>query len=34
VSISALTYRTPLHTLIDAVDEIRALLGALGEPHR
>ncbi|MFI6935388.1 IclR family transcriptional regulator [Streptomyces sp. NPDC050287] len=34
VSISALTYRTSLHTLVDAVDEIRALLGPLGEPHR
>ncbi|WP_371664166.1 IclR family transcriptional regulator [Streptomyces sp. NBC_00280] len=34
VSISALAYRTPLRTLVDAVDEIRALLGALGEPHR
>ncbi|MEV0226284.1 IclR family transcriptional regulator [Streptomyces sp. NPDC050704] len=33
VSISALTYRTPLRTLVDAVDEIRARLGALGEPH-
>jgi IclR family acetate operon transcriptional repressor len=34
VSISALAYRTPLHTLIDAVDEIRDVLGPLGEPHR
>ncbi|MFF4506782.1 IclR family transcriptional regulator [Streptomyces sp. NPDC001401] len=34
VSISALTYRTPLGTLIEAADEIRALLGPLGEPHR
>jgi len=34
VSISALTYRTPLRTLVDAVDEIRALLGPLAEPHR
>ena len=34
VSISALTYRTPLHTLLDAVDEVRALLGVLGEPHQ
>ncbi|MFF5966447.1 IclR family transcriptional regulator [Streptomyces collinus] len=34
VSISALTYRTPLSTLTDAVDEARALLGPLGEPHR
>jgi len=29
VSISALTYRTPLHTLVDAVDEIRLSLGPL-----
>ncbi|GCB45378.1 IclR family transcriptional regulator [Streptomyces sp. NL15-2K] len=34
LSISALTYRTPLRTLIDAVDEIRAALGPLGTPHR
>ncbi|MEV2212101.1 IclR family transcriptional regulator [Streptomyces sp. NPDC050997] len=34
LSISALVYRTPLHTLVDAVDEIRAVLGPLGEPHR
>ena len=34
VSVSALTYRTPLHTLVDAVDEIRELLGPLAEPHR
>ncbi|MFI1354415.1 IclR family transcriptional regulator [Streptomyces sp. NPDC020898] len=34
VSVSALTYRTPLRTLVDAVDEIRALLGPLAEPHR
>ncbi|WP_327699302.1 IclR family transcriptional regulator [Streptomyces sp. NBC_00459] len=34
VSVSALTYRTPLRALVDAVDEIRARLGALGEPHR
>ncbi|MFF3332968.1 IclR family transcriptional regulator [Streptomyces sp. NPDC002888] len=33
VSISALAYRTPLATLVDALDEIRALLGPLGEPH-
>ncbi|WP_030678908.1 IclR family transcriptional regulator [Streptomyces cellulosae] len=33
VSVSALTYRTPLRTLVDAVDEIRALLGPLGEPY-
>jgi DNA-binding IclR family transcriptional regulator len=31
VSISALTYRTPLATLVGAVEEIRALLGPLGE---
>ncbi|MGW0843962.1 IclR family transcriptional regulator [Streptomyces sp. NPDC002787] len=34
VSVSALAYRTPLATLVDALDEIRALLGPLGEPHR
>ncbi|MER7540661.1 IclR family transcriptional regulator [Streptomyces sp. NPDC097704] len=34
VSVSALTYRTPLHTLVDAAAEMRALLGPLGEPHR
>ncbi|MFE7839880.1 IclR family transcriptional regulator [Streptomyces sp. NPDC057474] len=34
VSVSALAYRTPLATLVDALDEIRALLGRLGEPHR
>ncbi|WP_330293010.1 IclR family transcriptional regulator [Streptomyces sp. NBC_00576] len=34
VSVSALTYRTPLRTLVDAVDEIRTLLGPLAEPHR
>ncbi|NGO46027.1 IclR family transcriptional regulator [Streptomyces ureilyticus] len=34
VSISALTYRTPLHTLVEAADEIRAALGPLGHPHR
>ncbi|WP_037681407.1 IclR family transcriptional regulator [Streptomyces griseus] len=33
VSISALAYRMPLTTLVDALDEIRALLGPLGEPH-
>ncbi|MFJ7773045.1 IclR family transcriptional regulator [Streptomyces sp. NPDC097107] len=32
VSVSALTYRTPLSTLIDAYDEIRSLLGPLGAP--
>ncbi|WP_199520906.1 IclR family transcriptional regulator [Jiangella anatolica] len=31
ISISALTYRTPLATLVDAVDEVRAVLGRLGE---
>ena len=31
VSISALTYRTPLTTLVQAVGEIRRLLGPLGE---
>jgi len=34
VSISALRYRTPLQTLVDAVDEIRATLGSLGEIRR
>lgn len=34
VSVSALAYRTPLATLVDALDDIRALLGPLGEPHR
>jgi IclR family transcriptional regulator, acetate operon repressor len=33
VSISALAYRTPLRTLVDAVGEIRALLGTLGRVH-
>ncbi|MFF5494078.1 IclR family transcriptional regulator [Streptomyces aquilus] len=33
VSVSALTYRTPLRSLVDAVDEIRAALGPLGAPH-
>ncbi|MGW2050485.1 IclR family transcriptional regulator [Streptomyces sp. NPDC001858] len=33
VSISALVYRTPLAGLVDALDEIRALLGPLAEPH-
>ncbi|WP_405875613.1 MULTISPECIES: IclR family transcriptional regulator [unclassified Streptomyces] len=32
VSVSALTYRTPVSALVDAVDEIRALLGPLGTP--
>jgi DNA-binding IclR family transcriptional regulator len=30
LSVSALTYRTPLQALVDAVDEIRGLLGHLG----
>jgi DNA-binding IclR family transcriptional regulator len=30
LSVSALTYRTPLQALVDAVDEIRGLLGPLG----
>jgi IclR family acetate operon transcriptional repressor len=35
VSVSALAYRTPVAALIEALDEIRALLGPLGEPrHR
>ncbi|WP_406322457.1 IclR family transcriptional regulator [Streptomyces sp. NBC_00519] len=34
VSVSALAYRTPLATLVDALAEIRGLLGPLGEPHR
>ena len=34
VSVSALTYRTPLRTLVEAVEEIRELLGPLAEPHR
>ncbi|MGW0708525.1 IclR family transcriptional regulator [Streptomyces sp. NPDC002643] len=33
VSVSALAYRTPLTSLVDALDEIRALLGSLGRPH-
>ncbi|WP_116950997.1 IclR family transcriptional regulator [Jiangella endophytica] len=31
LSVSALTYRTPLATLVEAVDEIRGVLGRLGE---
>ena len=31
VSVSGLTYRTPLSTLVDAVDEIRSALGPLTE---
>jgi IclR family acetate operon transcriptional repressor len=34
LSISALAYRTPLPTLVEAADEIRAALGPLGHPHR
>ncbi|SEB57995.1 IclR family transcriptional regulator [Streptomyces melanosporofaciens] len=34
VSVSALTYRTPLSTLVDACDEMRSLLGPLGGPLR
>jgi IclR family acetate operon transcriptional repressor len=34
VSISALAYRTPLRALVDAVGEIRDLLGPLGRQHR
>ncbi|MFE7276690.1 IclR family transcriptional regulator [Streptomyces sp. NPDC057623] len=33
VSVSALAYRTPSAALVDALDEMRALLGGLGEPH-
>lgn len=31
ISVSALTFRTPLAVLVDAVDEIRGVLGRLGE---
>lgn len=34
VSVRAPAYRTPLATLIDALAEIRTILGPLGEPHR
>ncbi|WP_211231841.1 IclR family transcriptional regulator [Amycolatopsis balhimycina] len=34
VSISALAYRTPLRVLVEAVGEIRDLLGPLAGPHR
>lgn len=34
LSVSALAYRTPLGSLVDAVDEMRAVLGPLGRPHR
>ncbi|MEU6260321.1 IclR family transcriptional regulator [Streptomyces sp. NPDC047043] len=33
VSVSALAYRTPLPALVDGLEEFRALLGPLGEPH-
>lgn len=33
ISISAVAYRTPLSMLTDSVDEIRGLLGVLGEAH-
>ncbi|MFF4771243.1 IclR family transcriptional regulator [Microtetraspora fusca] len=33
LSVSGLTYRTPLQALVDAVEDIRALLGELGEPR-
>ncbi|KMS73073.1 IclR family transcriptional regulator [Streptomyces viridochromogenes] len=33
VSVSALAYRTPPAVLVDALDEMRALLGRLGVPH-
>ncbi|NUT98026.1 MAG: IclR family transcriptional regulator [Saccharothrix sp.] len=33
LSVSGLTYRTPLSALVDAVGEIRGLLGHLGGPH-
>jgi DNA-binding IclR family transcriptional regulator len=33
VSISALTYRTPLTALVDSVAEIRHMLGHVGEVH-
>lgn len=33
VSVSALAYRTPVASLVAALDEMRALLGRLGEPH-
>ncbi|GIH65113.1 IclR family transcriptional regulator [Microbispora siamensis] len=33
LSVSGLTYRTPLRALVDAVEDIRALLGHLGEPR-
>ncbi|MBP2328980.1 DNA-binding IclR family transcriptional regulator [Kibdelosporangium banguiense] len=34
VSISALAYRTPVAPLLDAVDDVRRVLGALGEEYR
>jgi DNA-binding IclR family transcriptional regulator len=33
VSVSALAYRTPLPALVDAVDDIRGLLGPLAQPR-
>jgi DNA-binding IclR family transcriptional regulator len=34
VSVSGLRYRTPLHVLVDAVEEIRGMLGPLGAVQR
>lgn len=34
MSVSALAYRTPLRTLVEAVEEIRDALGPLKEPLR
>jgi DNA-binding IclR family transcriptional regulator len=34
LSLGALTYRTPLGMLIDAVEEIRDVLGPMGRPHQ
>jgi DNA-binding IclR family transcriptional regulator len=34
LSLGALTYRTPLNMLIDAVEEIRDVLGPMGRPHQ
>jgi len=34
VSVSGLCYRTPLDVLVDAVDEMRGVLGSLGEVRR
>lgn len=33
VSVSALAYRTPLATIVHAVEDIRRMLGPLGQPH-